>query len=317
MKTCSACGTAYSSELCPKCLAGFVQRYDDEEEPRTAAGCEVVARIGRGAMGVVYKVRDPRDGRLFALKVLAGEDPRLRKRLTREGRALAALSHPNIVRVHSLGADLADAMLLQARPGERVQAPRHEGGETFSILMEFVDGLSLREALAAGSLPPAEASRVMLQVCDALQFAHERGIIHRDVKPENILIDRDGTVKVADFGLAKILPPPPVAAPRARAAEVANAPAREQLSTRQSDYLGTPRYMAPEQRRNPRDVDARADLYSAGVVLHEMLTGGLPPDGAVRPPLDTIVAKMLEEDRGRRYATAAAVKTDLEQACKQ
>ncbi len=312
MKTCSACGTAYSSELCPKCLAGFARDGDDDEPLRFAAGCEVLGRIARGAMGVVYKVRDPRDGRLFALKVLAGEDPWLRKRLTREGRALAALAHPNIVRVHSLGTDLVQAMLRQARPDERLDALRHEGEEPFSILMEYVDGRSLREVLAGGPLAAAEAVRTIVQVCDALQFAHARGIIHRDVKPENILIGRDGAVKVADFGLAKILPPP-VAAPRARAAESAGAPAREQrlLSTAQSDCLGTPPYLAPEQRRNPKDVDARADLYSAGVVLFQMLTGTLPPEGTVESPLDRIVARMIEEDRSRRYATAAAVRADL------
>ncbi len=311
MKTCTACGAAYSGELCPRCLAGFARGPDSDDEPRSAAGCEVVARIARGAMGVVYKVRDPRDGRLLALKVLAGEDPWLRKRLAREGRALLVLDHPNIVRVHSLGEELAQAMLLEARPGETVQAPRHGGDEAFSILMEFVEGSSLRETLAAGPFPPSRAVRLIVQVLDALDYAHGRGIIHRDVKPENILIDAAGSAKVADFGLAKILPHP-VAAPRAREAASAGAPTARRLSTAQSDTLGTPPYMAPEQRRNPRDVDLRADLYAAGVVLHEMLTGRIPPEGAVPPPLDTVVAKMLEEDRERRYAGAAAVKADLE-----
>jgi serine/threonine protein kinase len=308
MKTCSACGTAYSGELCPRCLAGFARRSDDDEEFRTAAGCEVLGRLGRGAMGVVYKVRDPRDGRLYALKVLAGEDPWLRKRLAREGRALLALEHPNIVRVHSLGTELLDEMLRQAAPEPAPEV--HAGDEPFSILMEFVDGPSLRERLAGGPLPAAEAVRLMLQVLDALDYAHRRGIVHRDVKPENILLDTAGVAKVADFGLAKILLPPPVAAAGGPAR------AREALSTAQSDYLGTPSYMAPEQRRNPKAVDARADLYSAGVVLHEMLTGFLPPARSVAAPLDTVVAKMLEEDRSRRYATAAAAKSDLEIARK-
>jgi serine/threonine protein kinase len=312
MKTCSACGTAYSGELCPRCLAGFARRSDDDEEFRTAAGCEVLGRLGRGAMGVVYKVRDPRDGRLYALKVLAGEDPWLRKRLAREGRALLALEHPHIVRVHSLGTELLDEMLRQAVPEPAPEV--HAGDEPFSILMEFVDGPSLRERLAGGPLPPPEAVRLMLQVLDALDYAHGRGVVHRDVKPENILIDPAGLSKVADFGLAKfVAPPPPVA--RAREA-AAGAPAPRALSTAQSDYLGTPSYMAPEQRRNPKDVDARADLYSAGVVLHEMLTGLLPPAGRAPAPLDTVVRKMLEEDRSRRTATAAAARTDLELARK-
>jgi serine/threonine-protein kinase len=157
---------------------------------------------------------------------------------------------------------------------------------------------------------------MMIQICDALQFAHGRGIIHRDVKPENILIDPDGIVKVADFGLAKILPPPapPAAAAKEEMARsTAGAPSRlkRALSTAQSDYLGTPHYMAPEQRVNPKDVDPRADLYSAGVVFHEMLTGTLPPQGTVESPLDTVVARMIEEDRSRRYATAADVLADL------
>ncbi|HLF92213.1 MAG TPA: serine/threonine-protein kinase, partial [Planctomycetota bacterium] len=265
-------------------------------------------------MGVVYKVRDPKDGRFYALKVLAPDrafDPWIRKRLAREGRALMALSHPNIVRVHSMGVDLVAAIQQQSKPWERLQIPRHgsdDRGEAFSILMEFVDGPSLRQLLAGGKLL-AKSRRdfvnSLLQICDGLQFAHERGIIHRDIKPENILIDPAGTVKIADFGLAKILPPPPP--PPASAAGGAPARRERALSTAQSDFLGTPRYMAPEQAANPRDVDARADLYSAGVVFQEMLGG--PPIAA---PLDRIVAKMLEPDRRRRYETAAAVRADLE-----
>jgi len=309
MSTCATCGTPYLADLCPKCLAGFAQDPGDPafEDPapqpgETVAGCEVVGTLGQGAMGVVYKVRDPKDGRFYALKVLAPDrayDPWIRKRLAREGRALMALSHPNIVRVHSMGVDLVDAMQQQSKPWERLQIPRHgsdDRGEAFSILMEFVDGPSLRQLLARGKLftkSRRDFVNSLRQICDGLQFAHERGIIHRDIKPENLLIDPAGTVKIADFGLAKILPPPrPPAAP---------------ASTAQSDFLGTPRYMAPEQAANPRDVDARADLYSAGVVFQEMLGG--PP---VAAPLDRIVAKMLEPDRRRRYETAAAVRADLE-----
>ncbi len=320
MSTCATCGTPYLADLCPRCLAGFAQDPGDPDfadlphEPgERVAGCEVVGIIGQGGMGIVYKVRNLQDGRFYALKVLAPErtaDPWLRRRLAREGRALLGLSHPNIVRVHSMGVDLFDAMLQQAKPWEKLQVPRYgaDRGEAYSILMEFVDGPSLRQLLAGGKLltkSRRDFVNTLLQICDGLKFAHERGIIHRDIKPENLLIDPAGTVKIADFGLAKILPPP-LSPP---ASSAAGAPARREraLSTAQSDFLGTPRYMAPEQAANPRDVDPRADLYSAGVVFQELLGG--PP---VAAPLDRIVAKMLEPDRRRRYETAAAVRADLE-----
>jgi serine/threonine protein kinase len=319
MKSCATCGTAYLNDLCPKCLAGFAQNPLDDDPVlspgETIAGCEVLELLGQGAMGVVFKVRDPLDGRFYAIKVLAPEvadDPWVRKRLAREGRALLSLSHPNIVRVHSMGVDLVAAMLQQAKPWERMQVQRYgaERGEAFSIRMEFVDGMSLRREMAAGPTAPRAAVDTMLQVCDGLQFAHERGIIHRDIKPENLLLDRAGTVKIADFGLAKIQPPPAAGAP-ARAAE-STARRERALSTAPSDFLGTPPYMAPEQVGNPRDVDARADLFSAGVVFFEMLAGRRPPGPAIGAPLDRIVAKMLEPDRRNRYETAALVRGDLE-----
>jgi len=319
MSTCATCGTPYLADLCPRCLAGFAQDPGDAEldelppEPgEIIAGCEVVGILGKGGMGVVYKVRNPRDGRFYALKVLAPEragDPWLRKRLAREGRALMSLSHPNIVRVYSMGVDLYDVMMQQARPGEKLQIPRYESdrGEAFSILMEFVDGPSLRQLLSERHLlakSRRDFANTLCQICDGLQFAHERGVIHRDIKPENLLIDPAGTLKIADFGLAKILPPPP---PPALSAAGATARRERAQSTAQSDVLGTPRYMAPEQAANPRDVDARADVYSAGVVFQELLGG--PP---VAAPLDRIVAKMLEPDRRRRYPSAAAVRADLD-----
>ena len=327
MKSCTSCGTRYSGELCPKCLAGFAQDPlpDDLDlaPGQTIAGCQVLELLGQGAMGLVFKIRDPLDGGLYAIKVLApeyAEDPWVRRRLAREGRALLSLAHPNIVRVHSMGVDLVAAMLQQAKPWERMQVERYgdDRGEAFSIRMEFVDGLSLRRELAAGAIAPRAAVGMMLQICDGLQYAHERGIIHRDIKPENLLIDRSGTVKIADFGLAKILPPPspPAAgAPAKAAADIATRPRAAALSTAGSDFMGTPPYMAPEQVENPRDVDARADLFSAGVVFFEMLLGRRPDpaDGRSCPgPLDRIVRKMLEPDRRRRIESAAAVRADLE-----
>ena len=322
MKSCATCGTSYSGELCPKCLAGFAQHpIADDPVPspgETLSGCEVLELLGQGAMGVVFKVRDPLDGLLYAIKILAPEvadDPWVRKRLAREGRALLGLAHPNIVRVHSMGVDLVAAMLQQAKPWERTRVARYgdDRGEAFSIRMEFVDGMSLRRAMAAGPLASPAAVALMLQACAGLQFAHERGIIHRDIKPENLLVDRAGTLKIADFGLAEFLPLPPPAAPAAGApAKSAEAQRRREISTAQSDFMGTPHYMAPEQAEDPRDVDARADLFSAGVVFFEMLAGRRPPGPAIGAPLDRIVAKMLEPDRRHRYECAAAVRADLE-----
>jgi serine/threonine protein kinase len=328
MSTCRTCGTVFLSDLCPRCLAAFASQPLPEESPpapgERIAGCEVLDLLGQGAMGVVYKARDPKTGRLYALKILAphlADDPWVRKRLAREGRALLTLSHPNIVRIHSMGVDLVAAMLQQGRYGQPPPVAHHgdDRGEAFSILMEFIEGESLRRRLEGGALPRPEALRIMVQILEGLQAAHERGIIHRDVKPENILLEDTGLVKLADFGLAKILPPPPG---RARAPAAAGAPADSAsiykkeiaaaLSTAQSDFLGTPHYMAPEQVENPRDVDARADLYSAGVVLYEMLLGTRPPGPPPAPPLDRIVAKMLERDRRDRYSSAALVLADLE-----
>ena len=149
---------------------------------------EIVECLGRGGMGVVYKARQPRLNRLVALKILAPErekDPAFAGRFEKEAQALARLSHPNIVTVHDFG----------------------EAGGMYYLLMEFVDGVTLRQLLAAGRVSPREALAIVPQICDALQFAHDLGIVHRDIKPENILMDRRGRVKVADFGLAKMMEP--------------------------------------------------------------------------------------------------------------
>jgi hypothetical protein len=158
--------------------------------------------------------------------------------------------------------------------------------------------------ITARTLSPGDALRIVPQVCEALQFAHDAGIVHRDIKPENILVDTQGRVKIADFGLAKLLSP--------------TAPADLTL-TAEHDVLGTPRYMAPEQIEHPADVDHRADIYSLGVVLYEMLTGELPL-GRFAPPsqkvrvdvrLDEVVLRTLEKEPSRRYQHASDVKTDL------
>jgi len=147
---------------------------------------EIQSPLGAGGMGEVYRARDTRLGRDVALKILPrslAADPAFAERFTREGRVLARLNHPNIVTIHDFG---------------------HADG-FFYLLMEFVDGVNLRQAMKVGRFTPAQALSVVPKICEALQFAHNEGILHRDIKPENILLDRRGRVKVADFGLAKIV----------------------------------------------------------------------------------------------------------------
>ncbi len=216
---------------------------------------EILECLGRGGMGVVYKARQKSLNRLVALKLLAPErvgDTQFAERFTREAQALAALNHPNIVTIYDFG----------------------QAGGFYFLLMEFVDGLNLRQLLRARKLTPEEALAVVPPLCDALQFAHDRGIIHRDIKPENLLLDRNGRVKVADFGIAKMLG---AVASSGTAGEPA-APKNVTQST-----LGTPGYSAPEQKTDPHRVDSRADIYSLGVVLYELLTGDLPGQ-PIQPP---------------------------------
>jgi len=147
---------------------------------------EILECLGRGGMGVVYKARQPRLDRLVALKILAPEkeqDPKFAERFAREAKALARLNHPNIVTVHDFGE--ADGM--------------------FYLLMEYVDGVTLRQLLQTRKIAPEEALSIVPKICDALQFAHELGVVHRDIKPENVLLDKQGRLKIADFGIAKIV----------------------------------------------------------------------------------------------------------------
>jgi serine/threonine protein kinase len=237
-------------------------------------------------MGRVYKVMQPGLGRVAALKVMMPElakDPAFVERFTREGRALARLQHPNIVSVFDIG----------------------ETGGYCWLLMEYVDGVNLRQVMQSGSLSPKDALQIIPGVCAALEYAHGQGVLHRDIKPENILLDGAGRVKIADFGVAKL----------------SEGEGRRVTLTVSGSSLGTPAYMAPEQIERPQDVDHRADIYSLGVVFYEMLTGELPlgrfpapsETKGVDPRFDKVVFRTLEKQRERRYQTAGEMKTQVEQ----
>lgn len=302
-KTCARCGAPVPPDapegLCPRCLGALP--LDTETVPADAGApasppltpeelaphfpnLEILECLGRGGMGVVYKARQKSLGRLVALKLLAPErthDAAFEQKFAQEARALAALNHPNIVTIHDFG----------------------RAGGFFYLIMEYVDGVNLRAALRGDRFTPEQALAIVPPVCEALQYAHDHGVVHRDIKPENLLLDREGRVKVADFGIAKML--------RAEtgAGEVGVA----------ETAAGTPRYMAPEQRERGA-TDHRADIYSLGVVLYELLTGELPGD-RLEPPsrkvridvrLDEIVLRALERTPELRYENATVMKTQLE-----
>ncbi len=255
-------------------------------------GFSEVTLIGRGGMGAVYAARQVSLDRRVALKLLPPElsrDPAAAKRFRREAHALARLSHPNIVAIHDFG-----------------ETP--DGA--FFFVMEFVEGADLHRLIRDGRLALPQALDIVRQVCDALEFAHAQGFVHRDIKPANILVDPRGQVKVSDFGLAKLI-------------SEHGAPADDDLGpTMTGGLVGTPEYIAPEQRRGDRPVDHRADIYSLGVMLYEMLTGRVPC-GAFEPPsrragtgeaLDRVVMRAMQEEPGQRYQHAGDVKHDVTKA---
>ncbi|MGH8517671.1 MAG: protein kinase domain-containing protein, partial [Panacagrimonas sp.] len=252
---------------------------------QTLSHYRIVERIGAGGMGVLYKAEDTRLGRPVALKFVSDElsrDPEALDRFAREARMASALNHPNICTIHDIG----------------------EQDERSFIVMEYLEGMTLTDRLAAGSMSLNTVLDVGIQIADALDAAHTAGIIHRDIKPANIFIGSRDRVKVLDFGLAKSGP----ATPQADVTTIAG--------TRQGVVMGTAAYMAPEQARGEA-VDHRADIWSFGLVLYEMVKGTRPPQ-AVRlrveasPELERIVSKCLETERERRYQHAADLRTDLE-----
>jgi len=256
-----------------------------EELARLLPQLEILRELGEGGMGAVYQARQPGLDRMVAVKVMSpgiSKDPTFAERFAREARALAKLNHPNIVSVFDFG--------------------QAEG--LYYIVMDYVDGQDLRQTINAGKLSPEQTLQIVSQVCAALQFAHEAGVVHRDIKPENILIDQKGTVRIADFGVAKLLDEGP----------------GERALTGTHQVMGTLRYMAPEQIEATRDVDHRADIYSLGVVFYELLTGELPL-GRFAPPsqrvqvdvrLDEVVLRALEKEPEQRYQRASELKSSVD-----
>ena len=301
---CPSCGKEVPAGaplgLCPECLikSGFNTGTGPASEPRRRVAApaveelralfpqlDILELIGTGGMGAVYKARQPGLNRLVALKILpaaASDDPGFADRFSREARLLARLQHPRIVTIHDVGV----------------------AGSLHYLVMEYVDGPNLRQAQRSGRLTSSQALRIVPEICEALQFAHDRGVVHRDIKPENVLLDRDGHVKITDFGIAKMVGPD----------------AETVALTGDVDVIGTPHYMAPEQIERPLDVDHRADIYSLGVVFYELLTGELPlgrfavPSQRVQVDvrLDDVVLRALEKEPARRYQQVSQVKAQLD-----
>jgi serine/threonine protein kinase len=283
---------------------------------------EILELIGKGGMGAVYKARQKQLERIVALKILPpgiGHDAAFAGRFAREAKALAKLNHPGIVTLYEFGH-------VQSSAGVTPASGSHpsilNSQPLYYFLMEFVDGVNLRQLLHAGRIAPREALAIVPQICDALQFAHDQGIVHRDIKPENILLDRRGRVKVADFGLAKLVQLDGRAKlPLGQDAQQ-RAPADDAL-TGAGKVMGTPNYMAPEQVEHPNEVDHRADIYALGVVFYQMLTGELPGKPIVPPSsrthgiqidvrLDEVVLRALEKKPELRYQQVSEVKTMVE-----
>jgi len=247
---------------------------------------EIYELLGFGGMGMVFKARQLNLDRLVALKILAPElssQPAFAERFSREAKALARLHHSNIVSVYDFG----------------------RAGPYYYFLMEYVDGVDLHTLIQRKELKPPEVLRIVVEICHALQFAHEEGIIHRDLKPANIILDKKGRVKMADFGLAKLAGPGGQRLP---------------ALTLATGLMGTPQYMAPEQIERPSEVDQRADLYSLGVIFYEMLTGELPlgrfplpsQKAHTDPRLDQVVLRALEKEPERRYQQAGEILAQVE-----
>ncbi len=371
--TCPECGKPVPPNalqgLCPECMMKVGLGSEVQSAPGAAGGSasgkgrpfvppspqdlaaafpqlEVLGLIGQGGMGAVYRARPKELDRIVALKILPpgiGRDPSFAERFAREAKALARLNHPGIVTLYEFGHVRSAGVPPASGAGDPAATgggtPPESASETpallYYFLMEYVEGVNLRQLLNTGRVSPREALAIVPQICDALQYAHDQGIVHRDIKPENILLDRRGRVKVADFGLAKLVGEvgqafgPAGAGDLPVAAAGLESPAHRQAGkpalqapalTDDGKIMGTPAYMAPEQIEHPTEVDHRADIYALGVVFYQMLTGELPA-GKFLPPsqrvridvrLDEVVLHALERQPERRYQQVSQVKSDVE-----
>ena len=261
---------------------------------------EILAELGRGAMGVVYKAHDPMLDRLVAIKTInmaleGSEKAQYGARFQQEARAAGSLNHPNIVTVHDIG----------------------KSGDVAYMAMEYIEGVELRSMLGDGQpLPVARAVSIAAQIAEGLAYAHERGVVHRDIKPPNIMVLPNGLVKITDFGIARMR--------------------TSVVQTQTGMMMGSPKYMSPEQVIGQR-ADHRSDIFSLGIILYEMLAGNAPFAGEsvtaimyqivnFAPPapsavkvelpemLDAIIAKMLVKPMDERYQSTAELARDL-RAC--